>query len=140
MLLLLFLDAALPTDFRNALRLWSRWIDAVGNKSNLDANIEETIDACTLLAEFEAFGSRTYANQYEQNYQLQMEYYRLGNSRARKRYNEPSSTSKPWWWLASPNCNHANDFVGVSGDGGLGASYTGDSADYSNLIVPAFKT
>ena len=75
--------SALPSDLRNVIRLWTRWVDTVGNSSNVDANIKATVDAITLLAEQEIFGSRTYANQYEANHNTQMAYYKNGNSKVR---------------------------------------------------------
>ena len=60
------LMAALPSDLRAVLRLWDRYVDFKGNSSNTDANCStKTVDAISLLAEFEIFGTRTYANTYE---------------------------------------------------------------------------
>lgn len=124
--------AALPSDFRSALRLWSRWIDAKGNSSNLEANIEETIDAVTLLTEFEIYGARTYANEYEQNHQSQMAYYRLSNSKIK--YNHSSTSSAVWWWLASPR--YDNDGICcVDIDGSVRSRNTA----LTYALAPAFK-
>ena len=125
--------AALPSDFRNALRLWSRWIDAKGNSSNVEANIEETIDAVTLLTEFEVQGTRSYANTYEQNHQRQMDYYKNGNSKIK--YNHTSISSAVWWWVASPNYSNANNFCHVNTDGS--ANYHAAFNAYG--VAPAFK-
>ena len=64
------LMAALPSDFRSVLRLWTRWINNTGGD---DAWIDTSVSACidagiSLLAEFEIFGARTKANNYEQNH------------------------------------------------------------------------
>ena len=57
------LMAALPNDMRSVLRLWTRYVDNKGNSSNIDANVTACIDAgISLLAEYEIFGSRSYAN------------------------------------------------------------------------------
>ena len=40
-----------------------------------------TTDYLFLLAEFEVFGARYYANDYERNSQLQYDYYKAGNSK-----------------------------------------------------------
>ncbi|MBR4384532.1 MAG: hypothetical protein IKP64_13365 [Selenomonadaceae bacterium] len=125
--------AALPSDFRNALRLWSRWIDAKGNSSNVEANIEETIDAVSLLTEFEVQGARTYANEYEKNHQKQMDYYKSGNSKIK--YNHSSTSSAVWWWLASPYCNSSSTFCRVHADG----SASNNNARNSYAVAPAFK-
>ena len=62
--------AALPSDFRTVLKLWNRYIDYKGNMSNVGANCSTpTVDAgISLIAEFELFGVRKYANQNEQDY------------------------------------------------------------------------
>lgn len=125
--------AALPADFRNALRLWSRWIDAKGNKSNVEENIEETIDAVTLLTEFEVSGKRSLANQYEQSHQTWMDYYKNGNSKIK--YNHSDSSSAVWWWLASPHYNDTNLFAYVTTVGITNSGY----ANYSYAVAPAFK-
>ena len=127
--------AALPSDFRNALRLWSRWIDAKADASNTEASIEETIDAVTLLADFEVRGSiGWWINQYEPNHQTQMDYYRLGNSKAK--YNHTSTSSAVDWWLASPYSFGTTTFNTVVFSGGDGFN----TSRYSYGIAPAFMT
>ena len=126
--------AALPSDFRNVLRLWSRWVDAKGNKSNAEANIEETIDAVTLLTEFEVKGARSYANAYEKNHQTQMAYYRTSNSKIK--YNHTSISSAVMWWVASPYYSYGTDFCCVYTDGSASRSH----AFRAYGIAPAFKT
>ena len=125
--------AALPSDFRGALRLWSRWVDAKGNSSNVEANIEETIDAVTLLTEFEVQGTRSYANTYEQNHQTQMGYYKNGNSKIKSRHD--STSSAVWWWGASPSYNYNSSFCNVITDG----SAANSCATYAYGIAPDSK-
>ena len=124
--------AALPSDFRNALRLWSRWVDAKGNSSNVEANIEETIDAVTLLSEFEVQGTSIHSNHYEQNHQTQMDYYKSGNSKGK--YRHDSTSMDAMWWLASPYYN-ANNIFCLTAKGH--ASFT--SANRPLALAPAFK-
>lgn len=126
--------AALPSDFRNALRLWSRWVDAKGNKSNVEANIEETIDAVSLLTEFEVQGAQSWANDHEKNHQKQMDYYKNGNSKIK--YNHSSTSSAVYWWLASPHYGNISTFCHVA-DGGGGNYHL---AYLSYAVAPAFKT
>lgn len=132
--------AALPSDFRNALRLWSRWIDAKGNQSADEANIKKTIDAVTLLTEFEVYGVQTYAHPCEQNHQTQMEYYRLGNSTLKD--DQSTTVSASNWWLSSPAYQKAPTTHDYGGDfvyaGSAGHSYTTPSG-YSFNLAPAFK-
>ena len=72
------------SNLKNWLRLWPRWIDARGNFSTVQENVEETIDAITLLTEFEVFGTCVYANPFEADSQAQMDYYASGNSKIKK--------------------------------------------------------
>lgn len=126
--------AALPSDFRSALRLWTRYVDNKGNSSNTDANVTACVDAgVSLLTEAEIFASRTYANQYEQNHNSRLAYYAAGNSAIKKKHSDTSSAVV--WWESSPyydgTCNFCN--VGTSGT----AHFTG--ADYARGLAPAFK-
>lgn len=124
--------AALPSDFRNVLKLWSRWIDAKGNGSNTEEGIEETIDAVTLLTEFEIYGERTWANQYEQNYQRQMDYYKNNNSKIKYRH---SSTSSAVNWLLSSTFYDSSSCCWINDNGSIARS-----GSYISVgIAPAFK-
>ena len=125
--------SALPSDLRNVIRLWTRWVDAVGNSSNVDANIKTTVDAITLLAEQEIFGSRSYANQYEANHNTQMTYYKNGNSRVRYKHNDLSSAV--WWWASSPYYYSNSLFCNVNTIG----SANNNNANNSNALAPDFK-
>ena len=125
--------AALPSDLRGVMRLWTRYVDAVGNNSDVDANIKATVDAITLLAEPEIFASRSYANQYEYNHNTRMAYYTNGNGTIKKKHSDASAAVH--WWESSPNYLGTNGFCFV---------YTGgyahtDYARYSCALAPAFK-
>ena len=80
----------------------------------------------------EVFGSRSYANSYEQNYQVQYDYYKAGNSKVAN--NHTSTTSAVWWWLRSPYYDGYDYFCSVSTDGGSNYHY----ADYSAGVRPGF--
>lgn len=128
------LMAALPSDLRAVLRLWDRYVDFKGNSSKTDANCStKTVDAISLLAEFEIFGARSYANQYEQNHQKQMAYYSAGNSKIKYKHNATSTACL--WWEASANYNAANSFCYVN----AGGSAFSDHSRYSRGLAPAFK-
>lgn len=129
------LMAALPSDFRNVLRLWTRYTDNKGNSSDVDANITAIVDAgISLLAEFEVYGTRYYANQYEQNHQVQCTYYANGNSKIK--YMQSSTGIAAIWWGSSARCNNATDFCNVSANGNVSVK----SSRYSHGLAPAFKT
>lgn len=121
--------AALPNDLRAVLRLWSRCLDIGDVLSGNDyvERIQRCIDAISLLAEFEVLGTNINASKYEQNYQEQMEYYRLGNSTDKNRYRSPSLLA--YWWLASVDVTTSHFCIG---------RYT-QYPDNCYSIAPAFK-
>ena len=106
---------ALPSALRSALAPWTVYTDNTGNSSNVQANVTACIDYLTLLAEFEVFGTRSYANQYEQNQQAQMAYYANGNSKIK--YQHSATTTACFWWLRSPRYNTAISFCAVHATG-----------------------
>ena len=76
------LMAALPSALRAVMKAVTKYTDNVGNDTgNVQSNVTSTQDYLFLLAEFEVFGTRNWANSYEQNYQVQYAYYQAGNSR-----------------------------------------------------------
>ena len=127
------LMAALPSALRAVMKAVTKYTDNTGNGSgNVQGNVTSTQDYLFLLAEFEVFGSRSGANSYEQNYQLQYAYYQAGNSRVA--YRHTSTASAVWWWLRSPNYNNNNTFRNVYTDG----TTTGTLANYSAGVRPGF--
>ncbi|MBQ7609100.1 MAG: hypothetical protein IJU76_14215 [Desulfovibrionaceae bacterium] len=127
------LMAALPSDLRANLAAWTVYTDNTGNASNASENVTSSVDYLPLLAEYEIFGARSGANQYEQNYQSQMKYYANGNSKVR--YNHSNPTAAVYWWERSPFCDIATYFRYVSTDGS--SYYT--SAYGARGVAPAFK-
>lgn len=109
------LMAALPSDLRAVMQPVTKYTDNTGNSSNSSGNVTATRDYLFDLAEFEVFGVRNYANQYEQNSQQQYAYYKAGNSKVAN--NHTAVNTAVWWWLRSPRCNDYNYFVGVWTDG-----------------------
>jgi len=127
------LMAALPADLRAVMKPMTKFTDNKGNSSNVAGNVTQTIDYLPLLAEFEIFGARSYANQYEQNYQAQYAYYSAGNSKVKYRHSSTGSTA--FWWERSPYYNNSYYFCFV---------YTNGIADYNTAsnsfgLAPAFK-
>ena len=94
--------------------------------------VTATTDYLFLLAEFEVFGTRSYANSYEQNYQAQYDYYKAGNSRVA--YNHSAVSTAVWWWLRSPYYNTNNRFQNVYADGGNNYNF----ANYCAGVRPGF--
>lgn len=126
------LMAALPSDLRAVMKPITKYTDAVGNSSNTQANVKASVDYLPLLAEFEIFGARSYANTYEQNYQQQYTYFHDGNSKVKYRHSSTSSTA--YWWERSPSYHGAGTFCIVNTNGNA----TTDHSRSSNGLAPAF--
>lgn len=126
------LMAALPSDLLAVMQTVTKYTDNTGGGSNSSGNVTSTTDYLFLLAEFEVFGTRYYANQYEQNSQKQYEYYKAGNSRVA--YNHSAVSTAVWWWLRSATYATSNYFCDVTTDG----SYSNYNAYYSAGLRPGF--
>lgn len=124
--------SVVESGLRNALKSVNKWTDNTGGGSNSSGNVTSTTDYFFLLAEFEVFGSRGGANQYEQNQQAQYDFYKSGNSKIR--YRDTATSTDVWWWLRSPFYNNSNHFLCVSDSGSWNINY----AYYSGGFAPAF--
>ena len=119
--------AALPSALRQVMKPVTKYTDNVGNNTgNTQGNVTSTTDYLFLLAEYEVFGSRSYANSYEQSYQVQYDYYKAGN--AKIAYNHTSTASAVWWWLRSPRYYNNYYFCTVHTGGGITTTNAYDSA------------
>lgn len=127
------LMAALPSDLRAVMKPMTIYTDNTGGGSNTASYVTASVDYLPLLAEFEIFGTRSYANSAEQNYQQQYQYYKNGNSKVKYRHSSTSSTA--YWWERSPRCTGSTSFCLVSAGGG---AYHG-SAWFSYGLAPAFR-
>ena len=126
------LMAALPSDLRAVMQPVTKYTDNTGNASNSSGNVTTTTDYLFDLSEFEVFGTRSYANQYEQNYQAQYDYYKAGNTKIAN--NHTAVTTAVWWGLRSPSYTNSTDFV-IVWTGGTG-NYT--DATGSGGLRPGF--
>ena len=127
------LMAALPSDLRAVMKPMTIYTDNTGGGSNTASNVTASVDYLPLLAEYEIFGTRSYANSSEQNHQAQYAYYSAGNSKVKYRHSATSSAA--WWWGRSPNYSNGTGFcfVGTNGNAGI------DLARYSYGVAPAFR-
>lgn len=126
------LMAALPSDLLAVMKTVTKYTDNTGGGSNSSGNVTATADYLFLLAEFEVFGTRYWANQYEQNSQKQYDYYKAGNSRVA--YNHSAVSTAVWWWLRSAICGGSLYFCDVNTDG----SFYYGTAYYSAGLRPGF--
>ncbi len=127
------LMAALPSDLRAVMKPMNIYTDNTGGGSNTASYVTKSVDYLPLLAEYEIFGTRSYANSAEQNYQAQYQYYKNGNSKVKYRHSSTSSTA--YWWERSPYYYGSGTFCCV-GTGGNAYYY---NAWYSYGLAPAFR-
>lgn len=127
------LMAALPSDLRAVMKPMTIYTDNTGGGSNTASNVTASVDYLPLLAEYEIFGTRSYANSSEQNHQAQYAYYSAGNSKVKYRHSATSSSA--WWWERSPYYYTGNSFCLVN----TGGNAYANSAWYSLGVAPAFR-
>ena len=127
------LMAALPSDLRAVMKPMTIYTDNTGGGTDTASNVTTSVDYLPLLAEFEIFGTRSYANSAEKNYQKQYTYFSSGNSKVKYRHSATGSTA--YWWERSPGYAYSSYFCFV---------YTGGDASYyyarnSYGLAPAFR-
>lgn len=127
------LMAALPSDLRAVMKPMNIYTDNTGGGSNTASYVTKSVDYLPLLAEYEIFGTRSYANSAEQNYQAQYQYYKNGNSKVKYRHSSTSSTA--YWWERSPYYYTSGYFCGVIANGNANSGY----ARRSLGLAPAFR-
>ena len=122
--------AVLPSDLRAVMKPCTKYTDNVGGGTDVGSNVTSTTEYLPLLSEFEVFGTRNYANSYEQSWQTQYDYYKAGNS---KIFNGAGTqTSAVYWWLRSPYYNNSDYFCYVYNNGASNNYY----ANYSFGVSP----
>ena len=127
------LMAALPSDLRAVMQPMTIYTDNTGGGTNTASNVTASVDYLPLLAEYEIFGTRSYANSSEQNHQAQYAYYSAGNSKVK--YCHSATSSAAWWWERSPYYYNSTGFCYVYTNGSAAASAAGDSYG----VAPAFR-
>lgn len=127
------LMAALPSDLRAVMKPMNIYTDNTGGGSNTASYVTKSVDYLPLLAEYEIFGTRSYANSAEQNYQAQYQYYKNGNSKVKYRHSSTSSTA--YWWERSPYYYNSYGFCIVN-TSGYANTY---GARFSYGLAPAFR-
>ena len=91
---------ALPNDLKAVLKRCIKYTcNRPSGTSDSESYITPTSDWAFLLSEFEVEGRRVWASIYEQDYQQQYEYYRLGNSMIKYKHNNPGGICI--WWCRS---------------------------------------
>lgn len=124
--------AALSLDLRAVMKPVTKYTDNKGGGSNSSGAVTATTDYLFFLAEFEVQGARSYANQYEQNYQAQYDYYKAGNSKVK--YRHDATGTAVYHWCRSAYYADGEGFCIVDTDG----SASGYDANLSNGLAPGF--
>lgn len=124
--------SALPADLRAVMKSVTKYTDNTGNASNAPNAVTPTTDYLFFLSEFEVQGVRSYANQYEQNYQAQYDYYKAGNSKVK--YRHDATGTAVWHWCRSAYYGNGTYFCLVATNGNADRSYAG----YSGGLAPGF--
>ena len=124
--------AALPSDLRAVMKSVTKYSDNTGGGKNTASYVTATTDYLFLLAEFEVFGTRKYANSAEQNYQAQYDYFKAGNSKVHYRHSATGSTALAW--LRSVSYTSSNNFIVIYTDGTI----DNDTAYRSCAVAPGF--
>lgn len=124
--------AALPADLRAVMKPVTKYTDNIGGGDSTSVAITATTDYLFFLAEFEVQGHRSFAHQYEQNYQAQYDYYKAGNSKVK--YRHDSTDTAVNHWCRSANSSSSSGFCSVHDSGVAAASFAG----YSYGLAPGF--
>ena len=127
------LMAALPSDLRAVMQPMTKYSDNTGGGNDTASYVTTTVDYLPLLAEYEIFGTRSYANSAEKNYQTQYTYFINGNSKVKYKHNDTATSA--YWWERSVRSTSTSIFCIVSTSGGA----SGSNANTSCGISPAFK-
>lgn len=127
------LMAALPSDLRAVMQPMTIYTDNTGGGTNTASNVTASVDYLPLLAEYEIFGTRSYANSSEQNHQAQYAYYSAGNSKVK--YCHSATSSAAWWWERSPYYASSGNFCYVYANGNAYYYYAWGSYG----VAPAFR-
>lgn len=125
--------SALPSDLQAVLKITTIYSDNTGGGSDTASYVTATQDKLYLLAEFEIFGARSFANTAERNHQQQYAYYAAGNSKVK--YNHSSTATVVTWWERSVYAATANGFCIVNTNG----TATIVNASFSHGLAVAFK-
>ena len=125
--------AALPTELTSVIKNTTLYSDNTGRGNDVASYVTTTQDDLYLLAEFEIFGARRFANTAEQNYQKQYAYYAAGNSKIKYKHN--STATAAGWWERSVGTTYADEFCSVNSAG----SDCDNSVRYSLGLAVAFK-
>ncbi len=131
------LMAALPQALRKVMKTVTKYTDNTGNANqNSSSAVTTSVDYIFLLSEFEVYAAKTYANDYEKNYQAQYDYFKAGN--AKDMYKHDARTTRVWARLRSADYHYHTTFavVGAGAGGGVASA----AACWSGGVFAGFST
>ena len=99
----------LPQDLKDNITDCDKYTDNTAGTNNLEQSVTVTTQKLWLLSEYEVFGTRTYANYYEQLRQAQYDYFKTLTSLVHY-HNTELEDIPVRWWLRSPNANSSLAF------------------------------
>lgn len=123
-----------PSDLQAVIRTTTLYTDNTGSSSTAASAVTANSNEVYYLAEYEVFGSNSYANTNEGAQQAQYAYYSAGNSKVK--YRSDSTGNLARWWLRSPYRGSSLYFCIVETNG---SAYGYGYANYSYAAAPCFK-
>lgn len=118
--------------FNSLPQEWQEIISTCTKYTGAENLVTATQDKLFLLSELEVFGRKDYANDSEQNFQLQYDYFKNGNETIHYKH---AAISEPcYWWLRTPQFDNATSFCRVDVTG-IENTY---NSLYSQGVVPCF--
>lgn len=120
------LIAVLPEELRAVMKPVTKWTH------NNSIAATATTDYAFLMAEFEIFGARTYADSTEQSKQAQYDYFKAGNPKVF--YKHSATTEAVHAWLRSPYASYSYGFCSVYASGTATNTIASDSLG----VAPGF--
>ena len=124
--------AALPSDLRAVMKSVTKYSDNTGGGNDTASYVTAATDYLFLLAEFELFGKRTYANSVERNYQAQYDYYKAGNSKSHYKHNATGTEASVLCRSVRSDSSETFSLVDTSDH----VNYS--RADFSRGVTPGF--
>lgn len=121
--------AAIPAEWQNVIKSCTKYSDNTGGGSNTASYVTATQDKIWLLAEYEAMGVRSYANNAELLYQKQYSYYQNGNLRIKFKHHSSNATCD--WWLRSVAASNSTSFRNVGIDNSAWSNPANKSLGFS---------
>ena len=128
------LMSALPADLRAVMKPMTKYTNNTGNSGDTESKVTATVDYLPLLAEFEIYGARKYANSFEQNKQKQYDYYAVGGGT--RKYNHSQTSKSVYWGTRSASASSTSyEFFGAGDPNGDATTY---SVYVSRGVAPIF--